>query len=110
MATYEMANRDLDFTNRGLHIENLSNGDILTVIRWQPREVVETDGCEMVLRTVEDLAYCGDLLRVLAVSPPYIAVEEVNRHNHRVRIDTRRCILTRPNEDYVKALRGDRDS
>jgi hypothetical protein len=93
--------------SRGLNLEDMYPGDIFTIIRWQPREIMETDGLEITSRQIEDLSYCGDLLCALAISPPYLAVEEVvSRYGvqNRVRIDARRCIMARPSEDYIEAL------
>jgi hypothetical protein len=98
---------DDNLYHRGVQLDNLDAGDIVTVLRWAPREVVETDGLDIMTRLIEDYAYCGELLRVVAVSPPYLAVEEVVArcgHQHRAVIDARRCVLTLPNEDYIQAL------
>ena len=92
---------------RGLNLEDMYPGDIFTIIRWQSREIVETDGMDLTTRRIEDLSYCGDLLRTIAISPPYLAAEEVISRfgsQNRVRIDARRCIMARPTEDYIEAM------
>lgn len=58
-----------------MHSENISKGDWITVVSWKKRERVHDNMMGQILvETVQDRSYCGDLLQVLAVDHPFVAV------------------------------------
>lgn len=92
------------------HIENLKKGDRITVLNWaQEQETMEVPtpmGVMQAVKNTRDDAFMGDVLEVMGVNPPYVAVKILSGPywGKKHRLDTRKCKLIHINKEYVDAL------
>lgn len=59
-----------------MHSEDIQKGDWITVVSWKKRERFHENTMtgQVVVETIQDRSFCGDLLEVLAVDHPFIVV------------------------------------
>lgn len=92
-----------------MHVENLFPGDIVTVMRGQCTSGRTWWGMSY---TRENVGFNGDVFRVLAVSPPYVAVELVvdsvgtKHHEKRLSLDSRLFKFAKLDREFLEAMTG----
>jgi hypothetical protein len=94
---------------RGLRIENILPGDLVSMSRGPMRRFPIPGFFERPAFDIqEDTTWVGIPLRVAAVSPPFVAVTKIIRDGGPMTcaIDTRKVVLTSVTEEYANALGG----
>ena len=92
------------------HIENFKRGDKVTVLRWQDQKRIEEiptpHGIMQVVQTARNEALKGDVLEILAINPPYIAIKILSGkfEGKKGTLDSRECKLIHVTRQYVNAL------
>jgi hypothetical protein len=94
-----------------MHSEDLKKGDWITVISWKKRERIHDNMMGQILvETIQDRSYCGDLLQVLAVDHPFVAV--VVDHYRKagvpdmvVSLDLTEVKIQKCSDEYVEVMR-----
>ena len=97
----------------------ISNGELaigqkVTVLSWKQILIDEVTGnfltgeTQIQTRTVNDNSYKGNVLEIVAIDLPYIAVinHSDNWQKKAFKLDTRRVDLMELSEAYVKAILG----
>jgi len=93
-------------------------GMIVTVLRGCPLNDIGLAGLlgmgEVITETKTqsyDNSYKGDLLKVKAVSLPYLCLERISKYKHNcntISLDTRRWIFTKLSQDYIDEMMKDK--
>lgn len=96
-----------------MNIENLKKGDWITVLSWEETSVQAFDPDTYLPVATEvkrrDNSYVGDLLEIVAIDPPFLAVIVDTYRDWDdfgpVTLDLRRCKVQKCSEEFVKALK-----
>jgi hypothetical protein len=87
----------------------LAVGQFITVLEWIPwSSEMPGDGFLMTKTVIHtDYSWCGDVLKVLAVDLPYVAVQSINETwmASAIQLDTRRVKLMELSPEYVAATK-----
>lgn len=96
-----------------MHSEDLQKGDWITVVSWNKREHVHDSLMtgQIVVETIQDRSYCGDLLEVLAVDHPFVAVviDKYRNSPHMNPVTSLNLLeikIQKCSDEYVAAMRG----
>ncbi len=93
-------------SNKQISPAELAPGQFITVLSHAPEESESEDnfGNIRVIQKQEK-SFIGDVLTVLAVDLPFVAVKE-QKYNSKYALDTRKTILMELSPEYVKAFQS----
>jgi hypothetical protein len=92
--------------SKALEADDLETGMLITVLEWMPveRPIYSEFGMTVTgTMTHMDHSWCGEVLKVIVVDFPYVAVKAFG-FKEPIKLDLRRCRLGRISEDYAKAM------